>query len=162
MDIKYLTMLKDNPEDSPNNSEHSDTIIGISLDEINQLELKYNKGLPFPKAIKELLFLAGEYCYVFDYGLTETQEEMQEDARSWLVNHNREITRPFFVVDIYNAGTQFLFVYLDSHIDNPTLYEAELPHRNYYPRPWLHSLEKSLSEFIDFRIKKVKSGYNPF
>lgn len=126
------------------------------------MELLYNNGIPFPTALKELLFLAGDDCYVLDYGLTTDRKEMQDDARLWLSEFNRNITRPFFVIDIYNAGDQFLFVYLDEHPQDPTVYSAYLPEQTYEALPWIHSLNNKLSEFINYRIEKTKSGLNPF
>jgi hypothetical protein len=59
MNIEYLTYLRDNPIKYPNDLEDQYPIKGIPLSEIEALETKYNNGNVFPKALRELLFLAG-------------------------------------------------------------------------------------------------------
>jgi hypothetical protein len=161
MDIQYLIELESNPSLEINQSGYFSNIIGISEIEASQLEQNWNNGNFFPKALKELLFLAGLKCYVLDFGWNDSQQELQLDARDKLVEWNRIIERPFYVIEIY-GGDQFLFVYLDQD-DNPFVHEAYLPPLKYDDSTmWLRSLDKSLKEFINFRINKVKKGYNPF
>ncbi len=88
--------------------------------------------------------------------------EMQQGARSDLEEYNRIIDRPYYVVDVYNAGDQFLFVYLDESQVDPIIYEAYLPHVEYEVRPWVHTLNRTLSQFIQSRLNTLKQGYNPF
>jgi len=156
MDIVFLKKLQDNPikygftKNSP--------IISISAQEITQLEQLYNAGNPFPKALKELLYLAGKRCYVLDYGLNETQQELQEFVRTNLDEDEKVINRPFFAIDVYNAGDQFLFVYLDAE-DDPAVYEG------YYwdeSSNWIKLINPYLSSYIDGLIERVKAGQNPF
>jgi hypothetical protein len=68
MDIRYMKLLQDNPFQSPGAS--FDTSIE-SFDDpktgIKQLEDEYNQDTKFPKAFRELLFIAGEYCWAPDY-----------------------------------------------------------------------------------------------
>ncbi|TFF33771.1 hypothetical protein [Mucilaginibacter psychrotolerans] len=157
MEIELLQNLKDNPNLSLFENK------GISLQEITLLESVYNNGNPFPTALREMLFLAGEFCAVFDFGLEETQQEMQEAARSPMPKYNREILRPFYVVDVYNAGSQFLFVYLDENQFDPIIYEAVLHERHNDSTPWIHALlDRTLSQFIDSRLERLKRGENPF
>jgi hypothetical protein len=159
MEIIFLNQLKDNPSAYPNKEDYKGTIEAISVQEIESLEQLYNKGTTFPKALRELLFLAGNYCYVLDTGWYDTQQELQEASRKKLLKYDKDITRPFFVIDIYNASEQFLYVYLDEG-DNPFVYQAYLPTRNdIIP---FSSLNKRLSEYIDSLIERVKQGYNPF
>ena len=156
MTIEILKKLKDYPSDGTFTDQP------ISLSEIEELEQEYNNGAPFPKSLKELLYLAGKFCNVLDYGMNKSQKELQIDARSDLPDYDREINRHFYVVDVYNAGEQFLFVYLDENQNDPMLYEAYLPQNQYEVRPWVHSLNRTLSEFIDYRLNLLKQGYNPF
>ncbi|WP_417350482.1 hypothetical protein [Flavobacterium alkalisoli] len=132
----------------------------ISLTEIENPEQLYNNGKPFPKALKELLFLAGKFCYVLDYNIFETQQEMQDYVRELLEEDNILIQRPFFVIDVYNAGTQFLYIYLDED-DNPAVHEGL-----YYGDPhsveFTHLVTGSLSKYISSQIEIVKKGQNPF
>lgn len=159
MNIEILTYLRDNPTLEINKSGSFSTILGISETEITQLEQLYNNGNIFPKALRELLFLAGNSCYVLETGWYDTQEEIQTAAREWLVKYNKNISRPFFVIDIYGAGYQFLYVYLDEG-DNPFVYQAYLPTRSDIVP--FKSFNKTLSDFIKVHIDMVKQGYNPF
>jgi len=156
MNIEILKNLRDNPSSGSFVNEP------ISEQEIAVLEQEFNGGNLFPKALRELLFLAGKFCIIFDYGLNESQMELQIDARSDLPDYNRVIDRPYYIIDVYNAGQQFLFVYLDESQLDPILYEASLAHREYEFRPWVHTLERTLSQFIQLRLDAVKQGYNPF
>jgi len=158
MEIKYLTQLKNNPSGNPTSLTYKKTIVPIPLEEITQLEVLFNNNNAFPVALKELLFLAGNYCYVLDMGTFNTQQDMQEYMRQRLNIDGKVITRPFYIIDVYNATYQFLFVYLDEG-DNPAVYEA-----NYYKETpdWIHPVKNSLSGYIDALIQRVKDGDNPF
>ncbi|WP_343534727.1 SMI1/KNR4 family protein [Pedobacter sp.] len=151
MEIQYLTYLRDSPIGNW-------PIKPISLSEIEQLETLYNNGDSFPKALKELLFLAGKYCYVLDYGVFDDLQEMQDFVRSEMAEENKTITRPFFAIDVYNLGDQFIFVYLDEGDDPPT-YEL-----HYYSddNDWIWEVTPTLSELINQGIDKVKQSINPF
>lgn len=156
MEIKYLAYLRDNPKIS----RFSNDLIyePISLQEIAQLEQLYNNGNPFPKALKELLFLAGKYCLVLDYGLRDTQQGRQEWVRKMIANEGRSISRPFFAIDLYNAADQMLFIYLDEG-DNPIVRNA------LYGEPldeWLEPTVVTIPQLVTYRIDMVKKGENPF
>ena len=121
MKIQYLIELQNNP--TKFGKLINSSIVPISEEEIKQLETKYNNGKQFPKALRELLFLAGNDCYVLDYGLDDSQQELQEFVRGRMREKNRVITRPFYVIDVYNALDQFQFVYLDEK-DDPAVHEG--------------------------------------
>ncbi len=55
MEIQYLSEIVNNP-----NLKKSWENKGVTIEAIQELETKYNKGNPFPVAIREFLFLAGE------------------------------------------------------------------------------------------------------
>lgn len=159
MQIRYLKEL----EKQPVRSSDADVSISnqpISLQEISQLENVYNNGAPFPQSLKELLYLAGEDCYVLDYGQTESQQELQESVRQRLLSKGRLISRNFYVIDIYNWGDQFLFIYLDEG-DDPPVYEG-----HYYDSPnrsnWITLVTSRLSTLINNSIVRVREGRNPF
>ena len=154
MDITYLKQL----ERTPNKNSWINE--SISLEEIKQLEQIYNNNKPFPKALRELLFLAGNYCIVLDYGLNDTQQELQEFVRENMQEENRIITRPFYAIDVYNAGDQFLFVYLDE-VDDPAVYQASYEDRSDRPN-WINKVTPTLSNFVNRKIERVKNGQNPF
>ena len=159
MEIKYLKSLESNP--SINDSGFNKELQPISLQEIADLEKEYNNGQAFPTALKELLFLAGRYCYMLDYGFMNSQKELQDYVRRGLTKfgRNRVITNPFFVIDIYNAATQFLFVYLGEGED-PIVYEALLDEED--NEQWINVVTNTLSKFVYSGVNKVLNGYNPF
>lgn len=163
--IEYLNMLQNNPSLEINRSGQYSTISGISEAEIQQLEQQYNNGTPFPKALRELLFLAGNSCYVLEYGYKESsnlQQELQEEALESIALFNRTFTRPFYVIESYNGAETITLVFLDEG-DNPMVYSAYLPELKYdNATAWVSSLGKNLKNFISSSIDMVKQGYTPF
>ena len=158
MEIQYLKKLQNNPYENPSDLQNSFIIKGITLNEIQQLELLYNSGNPFPIVLKELLFLAGSNCYVCDYGINETQQKLQEWVRDDMSDNTRIISRPFYAFDVY-GGDQFLFIYLDEG-DNPTIYEAN-PWTD--GENWIKHLDNlTIKSLVDDGIERVKRGENPF
>ena len=169
MEIKYQTILKNNLIIKPAGAMASDsgflfTVKPLTIDEIVNLESKYNNGNPFPTSLRELLFLAGKDCHVLDYGLNDTQEEMQDEVRECLVEYgfNDLITRPFFVIDVHRGSSLFLFVYLDEEVNDPTVYQADLDKNLVSDYSRIMSLEAKLSSFVNNRISELLNGYNPF
>ena len=101
-----------------------------SMDEILQLETTYNNGNPFPKVLRELLYLAGEYCYCLQYNAVDpdfiepTQAYMQESIRNYEIpNMGLNFIRPFYIIDSIYVGN-FRFVYLDEG-DDPTVHNID-------------------------------------
>lgn len=161
MDIKYLTLLRDNPV--RHGSPDLFKIRPIPEVEIEQLEGLYNDGKQFPIALRELLFLAGKYCYVLDYGPFESQQMLQDETRNSITKRGHAISRPFYVVDVFNMGDQFIFVYLDEG-PNPPAYEAHYwfdPEWDEDPT-WIRKITSSLSELINSGIGRVKMGMGAF
>ncbi|MXN92321.1 hypothetical protein GR160_13920 [Flavobacterium sp. Sd200] len=154
MEINYLQMLRDNPTKWGTDNM---TIQPLSESAISSLEYIYNGGQPFPIALKELLFLAGNYCYVLDYGIEETREELQEYIRESLEENNKQMLHPFFAIDAYNGNDQFLFVYLNQGED-PAVYEALF----YKDTNWFYMISPKLSTYISSLIERTKQGRNPF
>ncbi|QTE36063.1 SMI1/KNR4 family protein [Mucilaginibacter gossypii] len=161
MEIKYMKVLNDNLSVTAAYTGVKEAVSPISVEEIIALENKYNGGRLFPAALRELLFLAGGDCYVLDYGMNDSQEQMQESSRKYMTvfGRNRVIARPFYVIDVYNTGDQFVFVYLDEGKDDPDVYEALIGYRL---NDWIHLVKSPLSALIDGRIKRFLSGGNPF
>ncbi|QTD39176.1 hypothetical protein JL193_08040 [Polaribacter batillariae] len=162
MNIEVLTKLRNNPAKFPNRTGNSFAIEGISLSNIEQLEQNWNNGNPFPKALRELLFLAGDYCYVLDYNLWEDQQEMQEELRDVMQSKGHSFSRPFYIIDNYAGGSvyQFLFVYLDGDQIDPIVHEyyvGALERGTSLDR----SLGQTLSSFISIGIDRVRDGRNP-
>lgn len=161
MQIQYLKILQKYPEIVVS----EDFIVkleGISEAEIFELETKYNSGTPFPVALKELLFLAGQSCYVLDYGLAESQDELQEFVRENIRDYSDLIiARPFYAIDVYGASDQFLFVYLDSNDPDPSVYWA-LYHFPMYRTENIGLGSEKLSVYIEKVTKRLLSGQNPY
>jgi hypothetical protein len=158
MNIEYLQYLQANPE-GRSTPEISDKNIGMTEAEIETLEETYNGGEPFPKVLRELLFLAGKYCYVLDYGPFEEQSTIQTRNRSYLASSNLNITRNYFVIDCGNLGDQFDYVYIEGESEDPKVFSAEL----YLDADIaLKDRGVTLKEFINTRIDYVKQGQNPW
>jgi hypothetical protein len=158
MNIELLTYLRDNPKEYPQDPDPNDQWPnrGLSLETITAFEMKYNNGNPFPKVLKELLYLAGEFCYVLAYDNSDTMEEMQDRQRQFFIDYNvPEFTRPFFVLDLYNFGDGFTFMYLDDG-DNPPLFYFDFEENKVY------NLNSNLVEWIKEGIDRVKAGGSPF
>jgi hypothetical protein len=159
MEIKYLTILQQNPTNEDKNTGFLTALIPLSDSQITSLDQTYNSGNQFPVVLQELLSLAGGYCYVFDYGSTNDIGQLQKNAAKFLSNNNLSINTPYFAIDQY-GGDQFLFVYLTQGITNPIVYQA-MP---YVPEGenWLDSTTVTLSALINNTMKTFLSGYNPF
>ncbi len=149
MEIEYLTELINHSY--INFSGQTVKNKPLPIEEIKTLEKQFNNVAIFPKALKELLFLAGGYCDGLDYGLCETQQELQNIVKEVLEDSNLKIERPFYVIDIYNGGDQFFFVYLDEG-NNPKVYEAI----SEYQQLRIKQIGNSLSEFIAHLIALKK------
>lgn len=153
MNIEILKYLEENQV--MYGREENYPIEGIPLTEIEALETKYNGGNPFPKALRELLYLAGNFCYVLDYGGFDTQDKLQTRQRKWMTQFNTSISRPFFIVDLVSDMENFCFVYADDVNDDPMVYHFTIKSGEIY------ELQK-LKSYIDSSIDLVKKGLNPF
>ena len=115
MEVIILTKLK-------NDSAFYNRCRGMSEDNINALEAKFNEGKPFPKAFREFLFIAGEYDAT---GVNNDDiPVLQEDALEVLAETGNEISRPFIVFNGDNGCEVFEFIYLDETYDDPDIYVA--------------------------------------
>lgn len=151
MNVEYLQKLEQNP------TKNSWRNLSISIAEIQELEQQYNSGNVFPQALRELLYLAGKYCIVLDYGVEDSQKKLQEYVRSKMINKSKTITRHFYVIDIFNAVDQFLFIYLDEG-DNPAVFEAHF----FEEQDWISKVDDTLSKYINDLVERVIEGRNSF
>lgn len=131
----------------------------ITIQKISELEDTYNNGNPFPRALKELLYLAGDYCIVLDYSPKDSAGDLQEDVREELERCGYSISRPFFCFDSLSAYTnnEFAFVYTDVTVDDPLIYIANMKKKIIKDESG-----GTLSQFINSRLEDVKKGFNPF
>jgi hypothetical protein len=152
MIIEYLQTLRDNSQIDGLVDE------GVSETEIQQLEQLYNSGNPFPKVLKEMLFLAGNFCNFLDFNVYDSQQEMQDEERAELSSlYGVTITRPYYFIDLSSQGRP-VFMYLDEG-DNPPLYQMV---NNPTQANYSDSGKGSLKALIESRIKLHQDGYNPF
>ncbi len=158
MEIEILTYLRDNPAECPGDLEYEGKIVSMPFSEIQDHEVTYNNGLPFPKALRELLFLAGKRCYVLTHNVLDVNE-LQEEPREWLKENNKVIHHPFYVIEICDIAESFLFVHLDED-DDPIVRHAEL-YCEEYNVPFISSLCR-LSAFINHRIDMKKKYHDPY
>lgn len=163
MEIKYLKKLEENL------SIYHSPCEPLSLNEIQSLEMTYNDGNPFPEVLKELLFMAGEYCMVLDFGYGgENDEEsaqsyLQSYVREVLAANNNTINRPFYVVELWQGYT-FSFVFLDEGND-PNLYNGLFSLSGGHPEfegKFYQNSGIKISDLINIRINLIKEGLNPF
>ncbi|WP_124980996.1 hypothetical protein [Nonlabens xiamenensis] len=162
MHIEYLKDLRDYPEQYPMDSEHKFGNRGIPMTEIQALETQFNNSAPFPKALRELLFLAGDYCYLFSFGRYNSQQEFQLGQRQLIINANNklQITRPYYIIDCTSFGDYFLLVYLDEG-DDPIVSEAAVhgtEDQEDDNGTGIRSFDMTLSEYIKFGVDNVKKG----
>lgn len=101
MIIKYQKTLQDNLSVPSKRSNFIKTSEGLSLEKIETLEAIYNSGNPFPKSLRELLYLAGKKCYVLAYHINGLQDIMQQKVRAKLNRYRETISRPFYAIDVY-------------------------------------------------------------
>lgn len=146
MEIKYLQKLKD--YDSSSDNYYKLINESISLEEISQLENLYNGGKSFPKALQELLFLAGKFCFILDFRGNKTQQEIQQRAYQMLKEENLNIKRPFYVIDF--GEDDFSYIYLDEINEDPILYCAYMSEDD--DRGNFFSLKATLSEYINSEL----------
>lgn len=156
-EIQYLQKLVDYPVGRDSLGEissfhHNEP---ISMDEILQLEATYNNGMPFPLALRELLYLAGEDCYCLEYNAVPFEEDdnrsvqtyMQETIRQYEVPNTalNSTTRPYYIIDCVYARN-FRFVYLDAGED-PMTYDIDERDGSIIPK------NSTLSQLIDHVIR---------
>lgn len=153
MDIEYLTQLKNNPIKFSNYTENRFENRGISETEIAQLEQSYNSSNPFPKVLKELLFLAGDFCYLFDIG--DSQQDLQDWFRDLMTEYNKTISRPFYVIDT-NQGDDFRIIYLDEG-DNPPIYYTS---PDVSGEEWIkkNTFNDTIQSLVEYLIKQIKDN----
>lgn len=100
---------------------------GMDLDEIEELEDKYNEGNPFPGAYREYLFIGGKANGAgFDSALGF--DWLQEKSKEMLESNKQKIERPYFVMDQLDGCEQFGFFYLDESVDDPIIYNCAPPY----------------------------------
>jgi hypothetical protein len=124
MQINYLKKLQENPKGSQNENP----MRGLTLQEIQQLEVLWNNGNPFPVVLKEYLFLGGEYCWVFEM---DSPHELRRSALYQMSIAEPPFTmpsRPYIIIGVNatSGSQQFMFIFLDETAPDPMLYDLFL------------------------------------
>lgn len=150
MEIEYLKKLVEYPLSSSNYGQTATPNEPLSMAVITQLESTYNNGYPFPKALRELLYLAGSYCYclvnnVYDPDDYTMQVKLQDFITEELQFMGYPQTRPFYGIDQVYPGN-FRLVYLDEG-DDPIVYGVDESDDTLQPT------EKTLSELINYVVR---------
>ena len=121
MTLKYLKKLAENV------TIGKSTVRGVSEEEIRVVEEKFD--IQFPKAYREFLLLAGEYCGALPLYDTASLEELaadwhQEIMKETLEDFGTVIDKPFWLYAESNGCEQFAFFYLDEG-DDPFIYRVD-------------------------------------
>ncbi len=147
MEIQYLQNLENSPV-------KGDAVIpkdrGVSEIEIIAFEQKV--GLPLPKALKEFLFLSGEYCLSIEANATnqglDEYEFRNEQFQENLDDAKIAISRPYYILT-ERSGEYFHFIYLDDG-ENPPVYNI------YCWDDEKYKLEKRANSFSDWIDQEIE------
>lgn len=113
MTIEYMTKVKENPK--INNFVNR----GFSEEKIQKIESKYNRGKKFPKAVREFLYLAGDFNN-FGFDDIDGIVDLQELANEELEMAGQKVDKPFFAFSVYNSCYSVIF--LDETKEDPKVY----------------------------------------
>ena len=124
---------------------------GIPVSVIEALEQYWNKGNPFPKALRDLLFLAGESCNFLEYNFYDSQHHMQLECRDEMEDSDHLFDRPFYILEHHSCGS-FLLIFLDEDQVNPMLYQFNWSKQN--GLPFASPLDMSFKKFLNIEMER--------
>ncbi|MFN3444676.1 MAG: SMI1/KNR4 family protein [Bacteroidia bacterium] len=133
---------------------------GLTEQQIEELEVKYNFGNHFPLALREYLLLAGGGSPIIETNASNL-DELQQRLRGYLVEYNQQINRPFLAFENWNGCEYFLFIYGDDTAEDPLIWMAYLEPNDSEPN-FLSTSGTTLTEFVNEKISWVKRGLSPF
>jgi len=119
MDIEYLKTYFEN-----RNNLKSSHAKGMTLPEIEGLELEMNKGKPFPKALREFLFIGG-VSNKLGINTPKNFKTFRDSFDKEIRKRGEDITQPYFVFDNDNDGKTFGIIYLNEG-DDPQPWNASI------------------------------------
>ncbi len=154
MELKYMNGL------AGLKSYHNYVPKGLTLNQIEQLEITYNNGNHFPLALREYLFVAGGDSPVVEINASNL-DELQQRVRGYLVEYSQQINRPFFAFENWNGCEYFLFVYGDDTAEDPIIWTAYLEPDDRTPN-FLSTYGTTLTEYVNEKVSWVKRGLSPF
>lgn len=151
MELQYLNELEQNPKLTHFTNK------GLSIEGILKLELEYNNCKPFPIAIREFLFLAGEDNTI-GFDTHHSIEILQQRAKENLDYCKQKIDRPFFAFDQLVDCEQFTFVYLDEDQNDPDVYLAEPYAALEEDDPLIRRYQEyTFSSLVNEHIRRIKN-----
>jgi hypothetical protein len=157
VEIEYLQLLKGTPK------SHSEKFVnrGLSIEEIERLEILYNNGNPFPKSYREFLFLAGEFSWFFAGG--DELEKLMRQCYSDLKYSQIVVNRPFVVYDT-NSGEGYNIIYLDEGEEDPNGHYILAMPQNEMPggEKMFGGPFERFSELVEKSIKYRKHRFDEF
>ncbi|WP_298544760.1 hypothetical protein [uncultured Aquimarina sp.] len=149
MEIKYLKSFADNP------TLAGWTNKGLSIAQIQDLEIQYLNGAQFPRAYREFLFLAGERTYI-EADIVDWEDMIEDAEEQFEIYGISKIDRPIWITDQVDACQQFGFIYLDENVEDPIIYNCrpayvDLGDKFIEPRP-----QGVFSNYIDVCVERAK------
>lgn len=151
MEIEYMQQVAENPtlDDFTNR--------GLSLENIINLEGIYNSGEEFPKALREFIYLAGDFNNIGFDDMAEGLDALQTKAFNELAYFNEKIDRPIFVFHQYSDCENFLFVYLDEEEEDPKTYVSSPAATFEQGRELIKHNGFTFSSLVNESIRRVKN-----
>ena len=158
MNIKYLKSFQENISNLRGSISR-----GLNIEEITFLEEKLNNGNSFPKALKEYLYLAGEYNTLgFDtqgigYGGNEYLA-MMEFYEKKMKQKGLKMEKPYLILHSHD-GECFLFLYLDEGDDpQPYNFGVDEGYRSENGEIIFKTPQNSFSELVDVLVDRALKG----
>lgn len=138
MEITYMQNIRKYLEKNAATSQS-----GNSEQDIERIESDYNRK--FPKAYKELLFLAGKgfVPFGFDFGTDWMEENVWPSEKEWMKACEDKVKSAYWIIGTDEGGP--LIIYLDEG-ENPAVYYCEIEAIN-IRSDWYRKIADSLSQF---------------
>lgn len=143
--------------------------IGMTETEILALQTEFcANGKPFPKTLKEFLFLTGKQCAHFDSGVgsSPTYNTVQQKRLTIIANLPYSFSYPNIWSFGYQTDTEsFYFIDLNEDSDDPDVYYTwlyEKQDRTGIPGECIEKTQYTFSGFIEASINYYLATNDPF
>lgn len=126
---------------------------GLSLTAIEEMERQFFQARPFPKAFREYLFLAGDFCnFGFDdiEGIIELQQYLQEDLK----RSGQQLPHNLFAFSVYDS--QYSVISLVETEEDPVIYLLSPFLAKSGEEPLLKPNGWRFTALVDERIRRIK------
>ncbi len=156
MEIEYLQNYRDNI-DILNRNKNRSPVEPATMEEIQALEAELNNGTPFPKTIREFLYLGGNLSRLPGTLGIYHIKRFTKLAKEHLKKAGHPFTRPILVFHQLDSE-QFVFVYLDEG-DNPKTWICAEDKEILDADHVINELrQKDFKEFIDLVVSLAVKG----